>query len=142
MNDAQPIRITVETVVNAPLETVWSSLTLPEHITQWNFASPDWHTPRASNDLRPGGAFTMHMAARDGSVSFDFTGTYAEVRPHSGYVYTIADGRKVEVTLEKISAGILVREEFEAETIHTPELQQAGWQAILDNFKRYTETLG
>ena len=132
----------METVVNATLETAWSSLTLPEHITQWSFASPDWHTPRASNDLRPGGKFTMHMAARDGSVSFDFTGTYSEVNSLSGYNYTIEDGRKVEVTLSETDGGVLVKEEFDAETIHPPEMQRAGWQAILDNFKRYTETLG
>ena len=131
--------ITVTTKVNAPVETVWQVWTSPEHIVQWNNASEDWHTPKAENDLQVGGAFVYTMAARDGSMSFDFGGVYDEVVPHEVIAYTIADGRKVWIEFAEVEGQTLVKESFEAESTHSVEMQQAGWQAILDNFKNYVE---
>ena len=134
-----PQVITVQQVVHAPLEKVWNCWTRPEHITQWNHASPEWHSPRAENDLQAGGRFNFRMEARDGSMGFDFGGTYDAVTPQKQIAYTIADGRKVTVQFEPDGNGIRVTEQFEAEGTHSLEMQQAGWQAILDNFKAYTE---
>lgn len=131
--------ITVETLVDAPLEELWRYFTEPEHIMKWNNASPDWHTPKAENDLRAGGAFDYRMEARDGSEGFDFAGKYIEVIPHRRIVYEIGDGRNVEVEFVQETEGVRIRETFEAEGEHPPEMQRAGWQAILDNFKAYAE---
>lgn len=131
--------ITVSAQVNAPVEKVWACWTSPEHIMQWNNASDDWHTPAATNDLQVGGKFCSTMAARDGSMSFDFEGVYDAVEPHQKIAYTLADGRRVEVLFSKNEDGTQVTESFETENIHSHEMQQAGWQAILDNFKRHTE---
>src|SRR5690606_14523472 len=103
--------------------------------------SADWHTPWAENDLRVGGKLLSRMEARDGSMGFDFEGEYTEVKPHEHIVYTIADGRKVEVIFTGNGKETTVAESFEAENTHTQEMQQAGWQAILDNFKQYTESV-
>lgn len=132
--------ITVQQTVQAPLEKVWQYWTSPEHITQWNNASPDWYTPRAESDLRNGGAFTYRMEARDGSVGFDFGGTYDVVTPNKSIEYTIGDGRKVWIEFLPSGNGVNVVERFEAETQNEVALQQTGWQAILDNFKAYTES--
>lgn len=134
-------KITVETLINAPVEKVWSSFTEPEHITQWNAASPDWHTPKADNDLRVGGRFNYWMEARDGSVGFDFQGTYEEVREHEYIAYSLGDARKVSVTFSEENGQTRVVETFDPETENPPEMQRAGWQAILDNFKRHTESV-
>ncbi len=131
--------ITVEATINAPIEKVWASWTEPQHITQWNHASDDWHCPKASNDLRVGGTLLATMAAKDGSFSFDFEAVYDVVEPHQRLVYTLGDGRKVNVVFTASGGQTHVEEQFEAETIHAVEMQQAGWQAILDNFKKYTE---
>ena len=139
MQNADNTPVTVQTTVNAPIEKVWQFWTLPEHIMQWNNASPDWHTPRAENDLRTGGSFVFTMAARDGSFSFDFGGIYDEVKMHELISYTIADGRKVTITFTPVNNGVDVSESFETESSNSREMQQAGWQAILDNFKKYTE---
>lgn len=131
--------ITVSTIVQAPRERVWERWTRPEHITQWCFASADWHAPRAENDPRVGGRFVTVMAARDGSAEFDFNGTYTEVLPQERLAYTIEGGRKVTVTFTDKDGGTEVTEVFEAETLNTEDRQQAGWQAILENFKKYVE---
>lgn len=131
--------ITVQNSIDAPLEKVWQYWVEPEHITQWNHASDDWHSPKAENDLRTGGRFVFTMAAKDGSVSFDFEGVYDEVIPQQRIAYTMADGRKAEVTFKNNGDSTEIIESFDAENIHSPEMQQAGWQAILDNFKKYVE---
>lgn len=132
--------ITVETSINAPLEKVWEFWTSPEHITEWNNASADWHTPKAENDLQTGGRFLFRMEAKDGSFGFDFSGIYDEVKTQELIAYTIADGRKVKITFTNAEGSTKVTEVFEAETINAVELQKTGWQAILNNFKNYTET--
>ncbi len=136
-----PITITVETTVNVPVEKVWTVLTDPVHIVKWNTASPDWHTPRAENDCRKGGTFSFRMEAKDGSFGFDFGGTYDQVTPHSSFAYTMEDGRTVIVLLLPQGNSIRVIETFVAESQNSPELQRGGWQAILDNFKHYAESL-
>jgi len=132
--------ITVETLVNAPIEKVWTFWSSPEHIIKWNNASDDWHTPHAENDLRPGGNFSYRMEARDGSMGFDFSGVYDAVIPNQQIEYTIGDGRKVKITFTPSGQGTLVTETFEAENTHTLEMQRGGWQAILDNFKSHVES--
>ncbi len=134
--------ITVETTVQAPVEKVWHLWTAAEHIRQWNNASADWHTPKAENDLRTGGRFVFTMAARDGSVEFDFGGTYEEVLDHQRIAYTLEDDRRVTVQFEARDGGTRIVETFDPESTNTPELQRTGWQAILDNFKRYAEGQG
>ncbi len=131
--------ITVQATVAAPLEKVWACWTEPKHITGWNFASADWHCPAASNDLRTGGSFSATMAAKDGSMSFEFGGNYTQVEQHALIAYTMGDGRKVSVQFEQTGDQVLITETFDPETIHPQEMQQAGWQAILNNFKLYTE---
>lgn len=132
-------QITVEAVINAPVEKVWRYFTEPAHITKWNNASPDWHTPRAENDLRVGGSFNYRMEAKDGREGFDFTGTYDEVLPQAKIVYTMTDGRRVENIFKEEAGMTRVVVTFEPETENTLELQRAGWQAILDNFKKYSQ---
>ena len=131
--------ITIETTINSPIEKVWDYWSLPEHITQWSFASDEWHTPSASNDLRTGGKFSSRMEAKDGSMGFDFGGVYDDVQKHKYMEYTLGDNRKVKVYFSPEGKGTKVIEEFEAEEMNSLELQKNGWQAILDNFKRYTE---
>lgn len=131
--------ITIEATVNAPLEKVWNYWTMPEHITKWNSASDDWHTPKAENDLRTGGKFSARMEAKDGSFGFDFWGIYDIVTTHELIEYTLGDDRKVTISFTPAEGGIKVVESFEAESTNSLELQQGGWQAILNNFKKYTE---
>ncbi len=131
--------ITVATTINAPLTEVWARWTQPEHITQWTFASDDWESPSATNDLRVGGAFTTRMQAKDGSFGFDFGGTYTAVEEHAHIAYDMADGRHVDVRFEEVDGGVRVTETFDPETENSEEMQRAGWQAILDNFKKYAD---
>ena len=131
--------ITVQTTVNAPVEKAWKIWSTPEDIIKWNSASPDWHTPSAENDLRTGGKFSSRMEAKDGSMGFDFGGVYDEVRNHEYIEYTLGDGRKVFITFTSHGGKTKVEESFEAESQNTIELQQAGWQAIMDSYKKYTE---
>ena len=140
MEAANKTRITVQTTVNAPLPAVWDYWTKPEHITQWNAASDDWHTPWAENDLRAGGKFRARMEAKDGSFGFDFEGTYTDVQEHRYLEYTIADGRQVQVNFSSQGDTTYVVETFEAEDTHSIEMQQEGWQAIMDNFRKYAES--
>ncbi|MDE3183499.1 MAG: SRPBCC family protein [Bacteroidota bacterium] len=132
--------ITVETTVKAPVEKVWKTWSTPEDILQWNNASDDWHTKRAENDLCAGGKFLSRMEAKDGSFGFDFWGLYDEVKPNALIKYTMGDGRKVKVTFSGNSSETKVVETFEAETENPLEMQRAGWQSILNNFKKYTES--
>lgn len=132
--------ITVENLVNAPIEKVWECWTKQEHITKWNFASDDWHSPKAENDLRVGGNFLYRMEAKDGSMGFDFGGVYDVVKDNAYIEYTMGDGRKVKVNFSaQGNDKTKVTESFEAEGTHSIEMQKGGWQAILDNFKKYTE---
>lgn len=133
------MKITVETVINASLESVWHAWNNPDDIKQWNNASEDWHTTRSSVDLRKGGKFSARMEARDGSEGFDFTGTYIRIVPRELIEYQMEDGRVVEVEFSEVPEGVLVRETFDAETENDPEMQREGWQAILDNFTRHVE---
>ena len=142
MNPESKTPITVETLVNAPLEKVWDCWTGPEHITQWNAASDDWHTPAATNDLREGGSFCYTMAARDGSFSFDFAGTYTLVKEKERIAYTLGDHRHVSVHFVPEGSQVRITEIFDSENQHPAELQRQGWQAILDNFRRYVEKGG
>jgi len=135
------MNITITTNIQAAIEKVWDCWTLPEHIVNWNFASPDWHAPAAENDLREGGEFVFTMAARDGSVAFDFTGIYTLVEPYKLIEYRIADGRKVSVQFLVEANHVVVTETFETENQNSAEMQEAGWQAILNNFKDYVEQL-
>ena len=131
--------ITVESTINAPVEKVWEFWSKPEHITQWCYASDDWHTPRAENDLRTGGKFSSRMEAKDGSMGFDFGGVYDEVRNNEYIEYTMGDNRKVTIHFSGKGNTTKVVESFEAESTNPVEMQRGGWQAILDNFKKYTE---
>lgn len=131
--------ITVETLVNAGLEKVWRYWTEPEHIKQWNHASDDWHTPMAENDLQKGGRFTCRMEAKDGSFGFDFVGTYNKILPKKFIGYTLDDGRIVTIDFEDKDGKIMITEIFEPEDQNPVDMQRDGWQAILDNFKNYTE---
>ena len=136
------MKITVETVVNAPLKQVWDAWNNPADIKQWNAAQDDWHTTRSTVDLREGGKFLSRMEAKDGSVGFDFEGTYTRIVPHKTIEYQMSDGRQVTVEFVERDGGVLVTETFDAETENPPELQRTGWQAILDNFGRYVEAKG
>ena len=131
--------LTVEALVHAPVEKVWEYWTVPDHITKWSNASDDWHTPYAENDLRAGGKFVSRMEAKDGSFGFDFGGIYDEVRAHDFISYTLGDGRKVEITFIPQENATRVVEVFEPETANPIEMQQEGWQAILNNFKKHAE---
>jgi uncharacterized protein YndB with AHSA1/START domain len=140
METATKTRITVHANIKAPIEKVWAFWSKPEHITKWNNASDDWHTPHAENDLRRGGKFHSRMEARDGSIGFDFGGVYDDVRENEYVEYTMGDGRKVEVSFTNQGNETSVSETFEAETTNSVELQRSGWQAILNNFKKYAES--
>jgi uncharacterized protein YndB with AHSA1/START domain len=131
--------ITVQTQIKAPIEKVWKFYTIPEHITQWNNASDDWHTPHATNDLKVGGRFLWRMESKDGKMGFDFNGVYSEVKYHELIKYEIEGGRKVEIKFSSKNSETDVEITFEAETENSIELQRTGWQAILNNFKKYVE---
>ncbi len=140
MEANKAVSITVETTVHAPVGEVWKFWTEPQHITGWSFASDEWHAPRAENDLQAGGKFVTRMEAKDGSFGFDFSGVYDEVRIHEYIGYTLDDGRKVAITFTSQGNETKVVEIFEAESENPVEMQQAGWQAFMDNFKKYCES--
>ena len=133
--------VTVETIIDAPLATVWEKWTNPADIVNWYFASDDWHAPHAENDLREGGRFRTTMAAKDGSFSFDFAGAYDSLEVHKLMAFTIDDGRRVQVVFSTDGDTTRVSETFETEHVNPQEMQRQGWQAILDNFKIYVESL-
>jgi uncharacterized protein YndB with AHSA1/START domain len=132
--------ITVQTVVLAPVARVWECWNKPEYITGWSFASNDWEAPAAENDLRVGGKFKTVMAAKDKSTGFDFTGAYTAVKENECIEYDMDDGRHVKVEFEDTPNGVKVTETFEPENEHPLEMQHSGWQAILNNFKKYVES--
>ncbi|WP_347174680.1 SRPBCC family protein [Polaribacter uvawellassae] len=132
--------IKVETTINASLEKVWEFWINPKHITQWNFASNEWCCPTAINDLKPNGEFVWRMEAKDGSMGFDFTGTYQTVIINEFISYKMEDGRIVNIRFSAQENGIQLTETFEAEGTNSDEQQSAGWQAILENFKKYVES--
>ena len=132
--------ITVTTVVNTSTETVWRCWNEPAHITKWAFASDDWHAPYAENDLKISGKFLTRMAAKDGSMSFDLVGTYTDVEEFAKIEYTMKDGRKVKIVFEKMDGATKITETFDPENENPVEMQKAGWQAILENFKKHVES--
>jgi len=134
--------ITVQATVKAPMAKVWESWNEPEHITKWAFAQDDWDVPSAENDLRTGGKFTTVMAAKDKSAQFDFSGIYTVVKDNELIEYDMDDGRHVKASFAETPEGVQVTETFDPENENSEELQRNGWQAILDNFKKYTENLG
>lgn len=131
--------ITVQAIIDAPLDVVWKNWTTLSNIVKWNFALDSWHSPRAENDLRSGGSFLSRMEAKDGSAGFDFGGTYTKVVTYKVIKYTIGDGRKVRIKFTPKDGRTKVVETFEAEKLNPVEMQHSSWQAILDNFKKYTE---
>lgn len=132
-------KITVQTTVSADTKKVWAFYTKPEHITKWNFASEDWHCPSAENDMRIGGKYSARMEAKDGSWGFDFEAIYDEVVNEEKFTYTLADGRKVNVNFKNLGDKTAVTVIFDAETENSEAMQRDGWQAILDNFRKYAE---
>jgi uncharacterized protein YndB with AHSA1/START domain len=141
METKEKTMITVSAKIQAPVEKVWQVWTNPEHIVHWNNASDDWHTPKAESDLRAGGTFRSRMEAKDGSMGFDFEGIFDEVISNQKLSYTLGDGRRVEIIFSSQGKDTKVDETFEAETSNSPEMQREGWQAILNNFKKYVESL-
>lgn len=131
--------VIVQTIVHAPMEKVWEYWNMPEHIPGWAFASDDWEARDSENDLREGGKFKTTMAAKDNSASFDFMGIYTEVKEHELIEYDMEDGRHVKVEFTQVPEGVKIVETFDPENENSEEMQRAGWQAILDNFKKYAE---
>ena len=132
-------KIRVSTHLSEGREKVWETWTKPEHITRWNYASDDWHCPRAENDLRPGGKYAARMEAKDGSMGFDFEAIYIEIIPRQRITYTMTDGRQATTSFEEADGGTKVTTTFDAENTNPVEMQRQGWQQIMDNFKSYTE---
>lgn len=133
-------KITIEALIAASPEKVWDYYNSPKHITQWNHASDDWHCPKAENDMKIGGTYLARMEAKDGSFGFDFKAIYDEIIPMAKVAYTLEDERKVVTIFEKQGEQTKVTTVFDAEGMNPIDMQKAGWQAILNNFKRYTET--
>lgn len=139
MTTAEKTNVTISATVNAPVAKVWEYWNDVKHITQWNSPSEDWHSPRGENDVRPGGSFNIRMEAKDGSFGFDFGGIYDVVDTHKQIAYTLGDNRKVDITFVANGETTSITETFETENQNPVEMQRMGWQAILDNFKKYTE---
>ena len=131
--------ITVEAIIEAPIKTVWDFWTKPEHVMHWNFASNDWHCPRANSDFNVGGEFHYIMAAKDGSVEFDFCGTFTKIIDKIFIEIFLEDGRELNIQFESEENATKIIETFEPEEVNSIELQKQGWQAILNNFKLYVE---
>jgi uncharacterized protein YndB with AHSA1/START domain len=140
METANVNTITVQTTVKAPIDRIWNYWTEPGHITHWCYASDDWHAPYAENDLKVNGKFKTRMAAKDGTAGFDFEGIYTKVLRNKTIEYTIPDGRKVVITFSDLGNETKVVESFDAENENSLELQKGGWQSILNNFKKYSES--
>jgi uncharacterized protein YndB with AHSA1/START domain len=132
------VKLSVETTVAAPIEKVWQAYTTPAEIVQWNAASDDWHTTASTVDLRPGGAFSSRMEAKDGNMGFDFAGTYTTIVEHQLIAYSLVD-RAAEVEFAERLNGVNVRVTFDSEPTHSLDQQREGWQAILDRFARHVE---
>jgi uncharacterized protein YndB with AHSA1/START domain len=132
-------KLAVETLARTDLKTAWSAYNNPDDITQWNSPDPSWHSPRSQVDLREGGKFSTRMEAKDGSMGFDFEGTYTRVVPNQLIEYRMSDGREAAVRFTEEPEGTRIRVDFDAESENPVEVQQQGWQAILDSFGRYVE---
>lgn len=132
-------KISINTTVLGSVQKAWEYYTNPIHIVKWNFASPDWQCPTASNNMQVGGRYTARMEAKDGSVGFDFEATYKEIVPHERFTFTLDDGREVIVVFTPNGEETEVNVVFDAESENPIEMQKAGWQAILDNFEDYIE---
>ena len=139
MTTKSKTKITVSAEIGAPVNQVWTAYNSPRHIVKWNSASPDWHSPSAKNELEPGGSFSYRMEAKDGSMGFDFEGVFQEVNPNELLSYVMGDGREAVVEFEDLGQKTFVTVTFDAEEMNSKELQRDGWQAILDNFKKYVE---
>lgn len=139
MNSTDKTKVTIQADVQAPVEKVWQYWNEPDHMTQWNFAIDTWHSPWAKNDLRVGGTISARMEAKDGSFGFDFGGVYDEVELHKRIAYTLGDGRKVEIDFRDNGGSTHITETFDAENENPVDMQRDGWQAILNNFKKYAE---
>ena len=133
------MKITIETIVKADIEAVWNAWNNPDHIKQWNAASDDWHTTASTVDLQVGGKFSSRMEAKDGSMGFDFEGTYTRVIEKELIEYVLGDDRPVSISFHQEGGRVRIVETFEAEDEHSAEQQRQGWQAILDNFARHVE---
>lgn len=140
MTNENKTLITIEATINASIEKIWECWTSPAHIIKWNNASVDWHTTKAENDLKVGGKFSSRMEAKDGSMGFDFWGIYDTIVENKLIEYTMGDGRKATIQFTTTGNETTIVETFEAETENSIELQRGGWQAILNNFKNYTES--
>ena len=134
-------KLTISVAIKAPIEKVWDKMNNPEDIEQWNTASEDWHCPKAENNLTIGGSLKSTMAAKDGSFSFEFEGIYDEIIPNKLIRYHLGDQRSVEIRFEEIGNEVIVTETFDAESQNPIEMQQQGWQAILNNFKKHVELI-
>jgi uncharacterized protein YndB with AHSA1/START domain len=134
-----PIKIQNE--IHASLENAWNAYTQPQHIVNWNFASDDWHCPQAEVELKPGGTYKARMEAKDGSFGFDFIATFDYIEPQNKIQYHLDDGRKVETIWETKEDSVIITTYFEPENQNPIEMQQEGWQAILNNYKKYVEGL-
>jgi len=141
MESAGKQLITVKARIKLPLEKVWQYWSAPEHVVKWNHASDDWHSPRAENDLREGGRFLYRMEARDGSAGFDFSGRYTRVKDYQQIDFTMDDNRTVAISFSEQNDSTEIVETFEAEATNPTEMQRQGWQSILDNFKKYSESM-
>lgn len=133
-------KITIEAFISVEVKKVWDNYTKPEHITKWNHASDDWHCPSASNDMQVGGKYSARMEAKDGSFGFDFEATYDEIINQKKIAYTMTDGRQVITEFDNLSGKTKVTTTFDAENENPVEMQRTGWQAIMDNFKKYVES--
>ena len=133
------MKITIQSNINGDVSKVWEHYTEPIHIVNWNFANDDWCCPSAENDLKVGGKYAARMEAKDGSFGFDFEATYDEVLLQERFTYTMPDGRKVTTSFEKNGNQTTVKTVFDAEKENPIDLQRDGWQAILNNFKKYFE---
>lgn len=132
--------ITVEAIIEAPIDMVWDFWTKPEHVMHWNFASNDWHCPKANSDFNVGGEFHYIMAAKDGSLEFDFCGTFTKIIDKTFIEIFLEDGRELNIQFESVRNATKIIETFEPEEVNSMELQKQGWQAILNNFKAYAES--
>ncbi|MFN8278248.1 MAG: SRPBCC domain-containing protein [Chitinophagales bacterium] len=132
-------KITVEAMVKADKNKTWACYTQPEHITKWNFADPSWHCPDATNDMKVGGVYHARMEARDGSFGFNFDAVYTAIAEGKSFTYEFG-GRTASVSFDEHNGETKVTIVFDPETQNPPERQQQGWQAILNNFKQYTES--
>jgi uncharacterized protein YndB with AHSA1/START domain len=141
MESNEKTKITVQATINAPIEKVWKYWTTPVDIIKWNHALDDWHTTHAVNDLRLWGKFSSRMEAKDGSMGFDFSGVYKNVILLKQIDYTLDDDREVTITFSSVDGKTEIVETFEAENVYPPEKQREGWQAIINNFKKYAENI-